>query len=75
VTKFKEYTEKARKIHQRLQLIFDFEEATEPTEKDPDFIKQKEIQQLINSLKMQQEFLFEFETTSHAYLETKTRAE
>jgi len=80
VPKFKEYHEKARKIHMRLQLILEFEEAVpdltckSATSSDfspQNFIKQKEIIQLIKGLKMQHEFLFEVESTMQAFREIK----
>ena len=76
---FKDYMDKARKIHQRLFQMQDFELPPELEDMSGDdkqqFISQKEISDLINALKMQHEFLNETETTHQLYTRVKARAE
>ena len=69
VREFKDYIDKARKIHQKLFYMQDYElpseleEMSEVEKIKMQYISQKEISDLINALKMQPEFLHETEIT------------
>ena len=79
VHEFKDYLERARKMHQRLCQMQEFElppglEALSGEDRQ-NFVSQKEIGDLINALKMQHELLNETETTHELYRRVKERAE
>ena len=87
VPELKDFMDKARKIHQRLYQIQEFEmpggangnnlnETADLMAKvGGDIIKQSEILDIINALKMQHEFINETETTYQLFMQVKSRAE
>ena len=67
--------DKARKIHQRLYQIQEFEMPSSYDGADGEVIQQSEIVDIINALKMQHEFINETEATYQLYSQVKNRAE
>ena len=61
-----------RKMHMKLRQIYDFE----LYELDPsNNLKTKDLQDLIDALKSQHDFIHETETVQRLYLQLKTRLE
>ena len=72
VNDFKELLEKAKKIHQKLRLINDFEAYDLDAATS---LRTKDVQDLIEALKLQHDFIHEAEQAFKLYLSLKARLE
>ncbi len=72
MTEFKEYLEKVKKINQKIRIINDFEAYELDSQNG---IKSKDIQDLIDALKMQHDFIFEVESVHKIWVQVKARLE
>jgi hypothetical protein len=72
VNDFKEYLDKVRKLHAKIRQIYDFQAY------DLDHtssLKTRDIQELIDALKAQHDFIHESESLHMIYLQLKCRLE
>jgi len=72
INDFKEYLEKAKKIHHKLRLIHDFEGYDLDSANN---LRSKDIQELMEALKFQHDFIYETEQVYKLYLNLKIRLE
>eukprot|EP00347_Sterkiella_histriomuscorum_P004756 403359225 len=72
INDFKEYVDKARKIYQKIRQINDFEVYDLDHTNN---LRTKDVQDLIEALKMQHDFIYETEQNYKIYLQLKARIE
>ena len=65
ITEFKEYVEKMRKMHSKIRQIYDFEMYDLDHSNN---LRQSDLQDLIDSLKVQHDFIHETEQLQKLYL-------
>ena len=69
---FKEYHEKIKKLYAKIRQIYDFE----AYDLDPNnSLRTRDIQELIDALKLQHDFIHETESLNRLYLQIKQRLE
>ncbi|CDW78932.1 UNKNOWN [Stylonychia lemnae] len=72
MNEFKDYVEKVKKINNKIRMIYEFQ----AYDLDPNnSLRSKDIQDLIDSLKFQHDFIYEIEHLYKLYLQIKARVE